>query len=563
VRKNLVIRNAAIALVLLAAVACGKKAAVGPTVLTAAATRQDIVVDVEATGVITPINPVQVKSKASGTVLKIYVETGSHVKRGDLLVKIDPRIPQNSYDQAAAAVKAAEANVAVTKTALDRSTSLMNEGMLTAPELETAQLNYANAVSSLVAARTNLDNASIALEDVTIRAPMEGIVIEKDVSEGQVIASATGNVSGGTTLLQMADLSQVMDSTLVGESDIGNVRAGLSATVKVDAYPNRVFHGTVEKISPEATVQQSVTMFPVFIRLDNSDAALMPGMNSDVAVLVEQRDNVLAIPNDAVRPMKDLRVAASALGLDPVAVQQQLGGGAGGRGSFGNGAPPSVSVTSGQCDSVQKVIDKNPKASSQMQSLRKQMQAPNADRQALFQQMRTVYDSLHIDAGVARACAQLRRSSAGGTQMAAGGTTDEEGAAFGNTRPRPGLTFVQSGTTWVPRVVTLGVGNYDVTQVLGGLNEGDKVALLNAAILQAARNQRQQLIQSRVGLPGVSQQGNQSGAQGNRSGAQGQRSGGATPTKQGAQSTPPAQGTPAAPPPAPPSGSRPPGAPAP
>ena len=553
-------RTTAIALVLLAAAACGKKKDTAPAVQTATATRQDIVVDVEATGVITPINPVQVKSKASGTVLKIYVETGKRVKRGDLLVKIDPRMPQNTYDQAAAAVKAAEASVAVTKTALDRSTALMNEGMLTAPELETAQLNYANAVSQQVAARTALDNASIALEDVTIRAPMAGIIIEKDVSEGQVIASATGNVSGGTTLLQMADLSQVMDSTLVGESDIGNVKAGLSATVKVDAYPTRVFHGTVEKISPEATVQQSVTMFPVFIRLDNADGALMPGMNSDVAVLVEQRDNVLAIPNDAVRGVKDLRAAATALGLDFASVQQQMGGGAGGRGGMGNGAPPSVSVTSGQCDSVQKVIDKDPTAKAKMQALRQQMQAPNADRQALFQQMRAVYDSLHIDAGVARACAQLRRASAGGTQLSAGGTTDEEGAQFGNTRPRPGLVFVQSGTTFVPRMLTLGVGNYDVTQVLSGLQEGEKVAMINAAILQAQRTQRQQQIQSRVGLPGVSQQGNQNAAQGNRQGGgqgqagQGQGGQGRGQGGQAAQAPPP-------PPPPPPSGSRPPGAP--
>lgn len=552
-------RTAAIALALLAVAACAKKKDTGPTVQTATAARQDIVVDVEATGVITPINPVQVKSKASGTVLKIYVETGSRVKRGDLLVKIDPRMPQNTYDQAQAALKAAEANVAITKTALDRDTQLMNDGMLALPDMETAQLNYANAVSAQVAARTNLDNASIALEDVTIRAPMEGIIIEKDVSEGQVIASATGNVSGGTTLLQMADLAAVMDSTLVGESDIGNVKAGLSASVKVDAYPNRVFHGTVQKISPEATVQQSVTFFPVFIRLDNADGALMPGMNTDVSVLVEQRDNVLAVPNDAVRGMRDLRAAAKALGLDYATVQQQMGGGAGGRGSSGNGAPPSVSVTSQQCDSVQRVIDKDPKAKAQMASLRQQMQQPNADRQALFTQMRAVYDGLHIDAGVARACAQLRRTSAGGTQLASG-AADEE-SSFGNTRPRPGLVFVQDASgKFSPRVLTLGVGNYDVTQVLGGLQEGEKVALINAAMLQAARAERQQQIQSRVGLPGVSQQSNQGTAgQGNRQGGGqggqgqggGQRAGGA----QGTTAPPPA------PPAPPPSGSRPPGAP--
>ncbi len=488
-------RTAAILLAVLALAGCGaKKKDVGAGVQTVVVQRQDIVVDVEATGVITPIDPVQVKSKASGTVLKIYVETGSRVRKGDLLVKIDPRDPQNRYDQAAAAVEAAKASGQVTHTQFLRDSLLLQQGMITAPEFETAQLAYANARSQLVASRTNLDLASIALEDVTIRAPISGIVIEKDVSEGQVIASATGTVSGGTTLLQMANLGEVMDSTLVGESDIGNVKAGLSATVKVDAYPNRVFHGVVEKIAPQATVQQSVTMFPVFIRLDNRDGALMPGMNSDVAILVEQRDNVLAVPNDAVRGTKDVAAAARALGLDPATVRATLAGG-----TAGNGAPPSVSVSRSQCDSVQAVIAKHPEAQHRLQALLQQMQS-GGDRAAIFPRMTVVYDSLHLDAGVARACAQLRRTSAGGTALA------DETPALGNTRPRPGLVFVAANGTFTPKVLTLGIGNYDVTQVLAGLQEGDRVALINAAMLQQARSEQQARIQSRVGLPGVSQQ---------------------------------------------------------
>jgi hypothetical protein len=217
-----------------------------------------------------------------------------------------------------------------------------------------------------------------------------------------------------------------------------------------------------------------------------------------------------------------------------------------------------VSVSANQCDSVQKVIDKNPKASAKLQALRQQMQAPNADRPSLFQQVRAVYDSLHLDPGVARACAQLRRSSAGGTQLAAGGGYDESGAAPGSTRPHPGLVFVQTANgSFVPRVLTLGVGNYDVTQVLGGLNEGEKVALINAAMLAQARSDRQQQIQSRVGLPGVSQQGNQNAAQqggARQGGGQGQGGQGRPQGAQGGQAT---QAPP--PPPAPPSGSRPPG----
>ena len=249
-------RRSTISLAFVCALAACHKKAADPTAAlqTAPITRQDIVVDVEATGVIQPINAVQVKSKASGQVMHLHVSTGSQVKPNDLLVEIDPRDAKSRYDQAVAALAAGQASVQVTKAQLDRSEALQKEGVITAPEVETAVLAAANATSNLVAAQAALDQAKIALEDVTIRAPMAGTVIEKDVSEGQVISSATNTVGGGTTLLTMADLGQVYDSTLVSESDIGNVKAGQTATVKVDAYPNRTFRGTVEKIAPQATV---------------------------------------------------------------------------------------------------------------------------------------------------------------------------------------------------------------------------------------------------------------------------------------------------------------------
>src|SRR4029453_4993803 len=144
-----------------------------------------------------------------------------------------------------------------------------------------------------------------ALEDVTITAPSAGTVIARNVSQGQVITSSTSGASGGTVLLSIANLGTVYDSTLVTESDIGKVKPGQAASVTVDAYPGRTFRGVVEKIEPRATVQQSVTMFPVLIRIDNRDGALMPGMNSDVSILVDERDNVLAVPVDAVRSLRE------------------------------------------------------------------------------------------------------------------------------------------------------------------------------------------------------------------------------------------------------------------
>jgi HlyD family secretion protein len=287
--------------------------------------------------------------------------------------------------------------------------------------------------------------------------------------------------------------------------------------VKVDAYPNRTFHGTVEKISPVATVQQSVTMFPVFIRIDNRDGALMPGMNSDVSILVEQRDNVLAVPNDAVRSPRDARAAAKALGLDPVAVMSQLTGGR--SDSAGKTGTAAVSVSQGQCDSIQKIIAANPAAQKKLTDLRQQMMN-GGDRAALAPQMKAVYDGLHIDAASARACAQLRRQSAGGTGL---NTAEGETPNNGANKPRPGLVFLAQNGTFVPKILSLGVGNYDVTQVLSGLAEGDKVALINAAMLQQARQDMQARIQSRMGLPGVNQQTNTKAPGAGGQGGQGQK----------------------------------------
>ena len=478
-----------LAAALIVVAGCSKKSAnPASAIQTATIAKQDLVVDVEATGVIQPINAVQVRSKASGQIMKMPVELGSRVKPGDLLVQVDPRQVTNNYNQSKAALQAAEANLTVTKTQLDRANSLASAGVLTAPDLETAQLNYANAQSSVAAAKTNLDNAQIALEDAHISAPITGVVIEKDVSLGQVISSATNNAGGGTLLLQMADLGQVMDSTLVSESDIGNVKPGQKATVKVDAYPNRAFTGTVEKIAPEATVQQSVTMFPVLIRLDNKDGALMPGMNSDVSVLVQQRTNVLTVPNDALRTPREGAQVAEALGLDPTKVtdevKTQLA-------SLHPGAGRASPNATGDTAAAAGMIDP-------------------ADSAARPARGRGAGGASSAGGANARRSARGGGANGGATGAAgfgaqAGGVSTGSEFGAGSTR-HTGLVFLAQNGTFVPRVVSLGAANYDVTEVTSGLAEGDQVALVTTAMLLQAQNARQQRIKSFTALPGMNSQ---------------------------------------------------------
>ena len=286
--------------------------------------RRDIVVSAQASGTVQPDTTVEVKSKASGEILQLNAETGEIVKRGAPLVRIDPRNARNAMAQAQADLDVAKAKLANSTSQKRRADELFQSRSITEQEHEQALLDYADARSAVVRSQVDVDNAKIQLEDTDVRAPITGTVLEKDVERGQVIASATSNVSGGTTLMKMANLNQVQVRTLVDETDVGKVQPGQPATVTVDAFPNRPFTGTVLKIEPQAQTEQNVTMFPVLVRIDNKEGLLRPGMNAEVEVHVGQRDSVLAVPNAALRTARDVGSAAQVLGLSPAAVQQQL-----------------------------------------------------------------------------------------------------------------------------------------------------------------------------------------------------------------------------------------------
>ncbi len=291
---------------------------------TARAARQDLEIRAEASGQIEPVRIVEVKSKVSGELLRITVETGDEVRQGDLLAAVDPRDVRNSLAQMEADLELASARTATTEAQRRRAEELSKAGVLSTQDLENAQLEETNARAQLLKARTNLELAQEKMGDVTIRSPIGGTVIEKTVEQGQIIASASANVSGGTTLVKLADLATVRARALVDEVDIGGISPGQEATIEVEAYPGRVFRGRVNKIEPQAVVEQNVTMFPVLIDLPNPDGLLKPGMNAEVSVRVADRRGVVAVPNGAVVTLRDAPSAGAALGLDEQQVRSSL-----------------------------------------------------------------------------------------------------------------------------------------------------------------------------------------------------------------------------------------------
>ena len=328
------------AVLLVAAAACAKKQQ-APTVQTALVTRRDIIVDAQANGTIEPIAVIEVKSKASGVITQMPVETGTRVRPGNLLVQIDTRDVQNRFDQAQAQLAAAQAKLEVAESDKKRNEEMYKARVITPQEYEKVAVDFENAKSGVVSAKANLDLAKQSLEDATVRAPSEGTIIDKTVSVGTVIASATGSVSGGTTIVKMADLGVVRIRALFNETDIGSVHPGQPANVTVDAYQDRRFGGVVEKIEPQAVVQQNVTMFPVLVNLQNQEGLLKPGMNGQVSVLIDEKDNVLAVPNDAVKNPREAVATGALLGLSADSVQNALRAqgytGGGNRGGFSGG----------------------------------------------------------------------------------------------------------------------------------------------------------------------------------------------------------------------------------
>jgi HlyD family secretion protein len=311
--------------------ACGGGEPAAPRYESAAVTRGDLTVTVEASGVIEPLATVEVKSKASGEILELGAETGDAVKKGQLLVRIDPRTPKNRVDQAQAEVNAAGQRLATAQTQLARGEKLRENAWINQSELEALELEVANTRAQAIAARVELENARIALEDTEVRAPGDGTILTRLVERGQVISSPTQDVGGGTVLLTMADLTRVRARARVDETDIGKLAAGVPARIQVAAFPGRAFEGVVEKIEPQAVVDQNVTLFAVLINVANEEGLLRPGMNVDALFEVASRRGVLTLPVMALRAARDIDATAGILGLDAAEIRAAVDAGAGRR----------------------------------------------------------------------------------------------------------------------------------------------------------------------------------------------------------------------------------------
>ncbi len=487
------------ALAVLALTACKDSQAASTSKLaTVEVTRGDLIIRAEATGTVEPVRSVEVKSKASGEILRLHVDVGDVVAPGALLAEVDPRDVRNRFDQAQADLEVAKTRTEISKSQLDRSQELLTAGVITEQEHESKRLEYANAVANQVKAETNFELAELQLSDVTIRAPMRGTIIQKSVEEGQVIQSASGNVSGGTTLFVMANLDEMQVRTLVDETDMGDIRAGLASNVVVEAYPDMTFRGDVEKIEPQATVQQNVTMFPVIVTLDNRGGLLKPGMNAEVEILVDQATDVLLVPNSAIVRPADVGPAALALGLDveKLDLTQFMRAG---RAGAGNGAGAGAAAQGGAAGQAG-----SGSAAAQAPPAQAAADPQAAARRARVDSLRARMERGEITQDSMRVLMQATRPQGAG--FPAGGTPTGAGAqaAAGGAAPtretRASVVFVlMPDSVPEPRLIQVGLNDWDNTQVVSGLEGSETLVVVSAAQLQARQAEWLNQIRDRMG----------------------------------------------------------------
>jgi HlyD family secretion protein len=309
---------------------------------TGAVDRGDVVEVVGATGALEAVTTVQIGSQVSGTIQNLYADFNSTVKKGQVIVRLDPSIFDARLGQAKANLLAAKANVDRarstvddTKQKYDRAKELAATNLIAQTDLETAKANYDGAVAQIKAAeaaqsqaQANVDQAALDLSHTIIDTPIDGVVISRNVDVGQTVAAS---FQAPVLFVIANDLAQMRVNASVDEADVGRVREGQEVVFHVDAFPEREFKGTVEQVRLNPTTVSNVVSYNTIVAVDNRDLVLRPGMTATVSIVVRKAENALRLP-------------ASALRFRPDGYQRPAGrggpGAAGAAGAAGAGGAP-------------------------------------------------------------------------------------------------------------------------------------------------------------------------------------------------------------------------------
>ncbi|HEY8086462.1 MAG TPA: efflux RND transporter periplasmic adaptor subunit [Polyangiaceae bacterium] len=292
---------------------------------TAPVEKRHIVGKVTASGTLSSIVTVQVGTQVSGTVRHLYADFNSHVKKGELVAKIDPQLfeaalqnSQANYLQAKASVATATASAANADKQYARTKALKDANLAAQSDLDTAEANVATthaqidgAKAQLAQAAAQLHTAQVNLSYTSIVSPIDGVVISRSVDVGQTVAAS---LSAPTLFTIAQDLTKMQVDTNVSEGDVGRLAVDMKTYFTVDSYPGQRFVGTIRQIRNAATTVQNVVTYDAVIDVDNTDLRLRPGMTANVTIVYDERSDALAVSNAALRFRPPPSIAGSASG---------------------------------------------------------------------------------------------------------------------------------------------------------------------------------------------------------------------------------------------------------
>ncbi len=271
---------------------------------TAVAKIDDISIVLDEVGEIRPVKEVNVKSKLSGRISKMFVEEGENIKMGDIIAEIEPDMAQaQTLSRIKSTLKTTEINLENAQKDYDSSKELYNKSLISDEEwrdaqnaLKLSQISYDSALEQYKL----VEEIGITETNMKVTAPVSGMIIHKDVEEGEMVVSSE-SYSGGTVLITIADLSQMIILTDINEVDIGKISLGREAKITIDAFPDKKFDGEIIHISPMATIgNNNIRTFEVKVSIEDNLKELRPGMSANVTIIGKTRKQVVTIPIQAI-----------------------------------------------------------------------------------------------------------------------------------------------------------------------------------------------------------------------------------------------------------------------
>ena len=265
---------------------------------TAPVEKQNITTSITATGTIEPVTEVEVGTQVSGIIDRIYVDYNSEVHRGQIIAELDKTNLLSKLASAQSNLSNAQSSLSYQSANYKRYKTLYDKGLVSANDYENAKLNYEQAVQQVKVQQQNVTEAQTNLGYATITSPIDGVVLSKEVEEGQTVASA---MTTPTLFIIAQDLTDMRVIADIDEADIGGVKEGQRVTFTVDAYPDDIFEGAVTQVRQQATTESNVVTYEVVISAPNDQLKLKPGLTANVTIYTMEKNGVLAVPARALR----------------------------------------------------------------------------------------------------------------------------------------------------------------------------------------------------------------------------------------------------------------------